>query len=169
MNMAVTKIEVTVLESYVLSGLVRGVDLKGKVLTAGTENLDALCSYLNGTRFDLGVYGVLCSLCYLTDDGNNGLLGDARKHLIVRENYLSYAVVVAKVNEKYASVVSYGIDPAANGYGLTDMLRAELITSVCSLHIILPPNVFITNFSFGNNADRLIRHGKFKICRATFS
>jgi hypothetical protein len=40
--------------------------------------------------------------------------------------------MVAKVNEKYASVVADGINPTAKCNALSDVLGAKLITGVCS-------------------------------------
>jgi len=47
--------------------------------------------------------------------------------------------VVAQVNEQNTAVVADGFDPTGQRDVLTDMLRAELVTSMSSKHSFHPP------------------------------
>jgi hypothetical protein len=130
--LSVSQVKIAIFKSYVLAGGGRRVDIKRKSEKARAENLNAVSLYLYHSRFDLGVYGLGISFGNLTVYGNYGLLGNAGKHLVVRENDLSNSVMVAKVNEKYSAVISYGIYPSAERYALSDVLSTKLVTGVRS-------------------------------------
>jgi hypothetical protein len=97
-----------------------------------TENFKRINANLDKTRRNLGVNGILVTLGNNTANRNNGFTGHTVKQRIVRKNDLSYAVMVAKVNENNAAVVTNSINPARKSYALAYMLGRKLVTIVSS-------------------------------------
>ena len=121
MDLAITQVEVAVLQTHLLTRQGRSVDLKGKSELTRTEYLDLCRLDLDLARSELCVVGILVALHYLALNEDDGLFRNAREHCIVGKDDLGDTVVVAQVNEEHAAVVADRFDPTRERYRLTDV------------------------------------------------
>ena len=134
MDLLVAQVKVAVLQAHLLTGEGGGVDLKGQTELAGTKHLDGCGTYLDQAGGDLGVDGVLVTLCDFTLDLHHGFLGDAGKQLVVGKYDLCDTVVVAQVYKQHAAVVADGIHPTGQRDLAADIFNGQLVTGMRSQH-----------------------------------
>ena len=180
MNLGVSQVEKTVLKANVLACIGGGCNLKGKHVFALAQNGDVLGVNLDITGSDFFVDSFLVALYNLAAEGYGAFLVDVFKQLVVVDNDLQNAVLVADVEEHYAAVVADVLDPARYADLLTDVFFSQFAAAYgavlvslyhqnCPFTDILPiPTDYITKLPINQylNSEFRVEFGVWSCGRA---
>ena len=154
------KVEVTVLQSHVFAGQLvlglvfeRGGHLERQRIGLG-EHIDGLDDDFDLAGGQMRVLVAVRAQTNLAGDLDDKLGAQRARHLLVVDDDLHQAGVVAQIDERHAAVIAATIDPTCERHLLTDECFGHLGGMMCSVSRLAHASSFLCNLCNGFPATR---------------